>query len=207
MAPKVKYTREQIIDVAVEMTRENGIESVTARNLAARLGTSSRPIFTAFENMEELHAEIKRRVREIYRDYQKDFKDYKPAFKRHGMQTILFAQTEPQFFRILFMQKNEDKTLRESMEEDIANVDEIIEVIQRDYGLDEEHAMHLLEHMWIHTYGISVLCAQGVCVFEEVEISRRLSESFIGMLTVLKSNQLQNYANDTSVEKIGPAES
>ena len=207
MAPKVKYTREQIIDVAVEMTRENGIESVTARNLAARLGTSSRPLFTAFENMEELHAEIKRRVREIYRDYQKDFKDYKPAFKRHGMQTILFAQTEPQFFRILFMQKNEDKTLRESMEKNIASVDEIIEVIQRDYGLDEEHAMHLLEHMWIHTYGISVLCAQGVCVFEEKEISRRLSESFIGMLTVLKSDQLQNYANDTSVEKIGPAES
>ena len=54
MPPKAKYTREEIVKTAFQMTRENGIESVMARELGKRLGTSSSPIFTAFKNMEEL---------------------------------------------------------------------------------------------------------------------------------------------------------
>ena len=52
MPPKAKYTREEIIDKAFEMTRKNGIDSVVARELGKELGTSSSPIFTAFKNME-----------------------------------------------------------------------------------------------------------------------------------------------------------
>ena len=54
MPPKPKYTKEEIINVALDMVREKGADSLTARDLGAKLGTSSRPIFTAFENMEDL---------------------------------------------------------------------------------------------------------------------------------------------------------
>ena len=56
MPPKAKYTREEIVQKAFQMTREKGIEAVAARELGKRLGTSSSPIFTAFKNMEELFA-------------------------------------------------------------------------------------------------------------------------------------------------------
>ena len=36
------------------MTRENGFEHVTARELAHRLGCSTQPIFHVFQNMEEV---------------------------------------------------------------------------------------------------------------------------------------------------------
>ena len=54
MPPKPKYTKEEVVKVALDMVREQGVDSLTARDLGAKLGTSSRPIFTAFENMEDL---------------------------------------------------------------------------------------------------------------------------------------------------------
>lgn len=51
--------KSTLIDAAFQMARENGIESVVARELGKRLGTSSSPIFTAFKNMEELHKEVR----------------------------------------------------------------------------------------------------------------------------------------------------
>lgn len=48
MPPKPKYTKEEIVQVAFEMARENGLESVVARELGKRLGISSTPIFLIF---------------------------------------------------------------------------------------------------------------------------------------------------------------
>lgn len=54
MPSKPKYTKEEIINVALGMVRENGADPLIARDLGAKLKTSARPIFTAFENMEDL---------------------------------------------------------------------------------------------------------------------------------------------------------
>ena len=58
MPPKPKFTREQIIAVGLDLVRERGLEGLTAREVGARLGASARPIFTVFENMEELTREV-----------------------------------------------------------------------------------------------------------------------------------------------------
>ena len=45
MPPKVRFTREEIIRAALDITRESGPEALTARSLAARLDCSAKPIF------------------------------------------------------------------------------------------------------------------------------------------------------------------
>ena len=45
MPPKCKFTKEEIIEAALEMVKADGIEAVTARALGAKLGTSSKPVF------------------------------------------------------------------------------------------------------------------------------------------------------------------
>ena len=57
MPPKFKFTREEIIQAALDLTRESGIAAVTARGLGAKLGSSVKPIFSLFENMEEVQNE------------------------------------------------------------------------------------------------------------------------------------------------------
>ena len=48
MPPKPKFTREEVVDKAIELIKDKGIEALTARELGAKLGSSARPIFTVF---------------------------------------------------------------------------------------------------------------------------------------------------------------
>ena len=54
MPPKAKFTKEQIISKGLDIVREEGMDNLTARALGNRLGSSACPIFTVFENMEEV---------------------------------------------------------------------------------------------------------------------------------------------------------
>lgn len=45
MPPKFKFTKEKIIDVCFEMARKDGIKTITARGVAAALGSSAKVIF------------------------------------------------------------------------------------------------------------------------------------------------------------------
>ena len=49
MPPKAKYTREEIVQIALDLVAARGIDALNARNLAAALGTSTRPVFTALD--------------------------------------------------------------------------------------------------------------------------------------------------------------
>ena len=53
MPPKPRFTREEIVDTALDIVSRKGIEALTARELGEALSSSARPIFTVFRSMEE----------------------------------------------------------------------------------------------------------------------------------------------------------
>ena len=65
-----------------------------------------------------------------------------------------------------------------------------LDVIQRDYGLTEQEARILFEHVWIHTFGIGALCATGMCNFSEEQIIEMLGHDFMAMMMLTKSGKL-----------------
>ena len=65
-----------------------------------------------------------------------------------------------------------------------------VDVIQRDYGLSEQDAKKLFEHVWIYTFGIGALCATGMCSFSEEQVIEMLGHDFIAMLVHIKSGQM-----------------
>ena len=69
MAPKNKFTKEQIVAAALNVVREGGISSLTAKTLAEKLGTSTRPIFTAFATMDNLKNEMRSAAENTYKEY------------------------------------------------------------------------------------------------------------------------------------------
>lgn len=203
MPPKVKYSREQILSAALDITRESGIENVTARELGSRLGSSSRPIFTAFENMEEVHAEVTAAAKTIFRNYVADFQNYTPAFKRFGTQMIRFSIDEPKLYMLLFMRENSSEiSIKEAIRELHDNPDEIVGVIMRDYQLDEELSWKLLSHLVIFSYGISSLCARQICTFSEQEIDVMLGEEFAGIIALYKSGRYRFCGVHAGKEKL-----
>ena len=51
MPPKVKFQKEEIVRAALNVARQQGIDAVTAREVAKELGVSVGPIFTWFDTM------------------------------------------------------------------------------------------------------------------------------------------------------------
>ena len=98
MPPKPKFTRDEIVAAALDMVSERGMEALTARDLGQRLGSSARPIFTVFENMEAVQKEVRKAAMRRFNDYTNKGVHYTPAFKQFGMQMILFAKEEPKLF-------------------------------------------------------------------------------------------------------------
>lgn len=191
MPPKAKYTREEIVETALQMARENGIESVVARELGKRLGTSSSPIFTAFKNMEELYQEVQKSAMKEFEDYVHDAVNYTPAFKQFGLKMIRFATEEPKLFQLLYMREHEERTIGNMIDELGDTVGVCIDLIQKDYGLSRQEAELLFQQVWIYTFGICTLIARKVCCFTEEQVSEMLSIEFQGILMLIKSGKVQ----------------
>lgn len=66
MPPKPKFTREEIIQAALTIVSQKGADALTAREVGEQLGSSARPIFTVFKNMEELQAEVRQAAMERF---------------------------------------------------------------------------------------------------------------------------------------------
>ena len=101
MPPKAKFTEEEIVEAAVNIAREKGIGAVTAREVGAALGVSSRPLFTYFSTVDELKRKVFEYTREMYRDVVREgLKKPIPALGV-GQQYLRFAREEPQLYRLL----------------------------------------------------------------------------------------------------------
>lgn len=192
MPPKAKYTREEIVEKAFEMTRKSGIDAVVARELGKELGTSSSPIFTAFKNMEELHREVRKMAMKEFESYVSDALNYEPAFKYVGMKMIEFAMREPKLFQLLYMREHDGSQTYAMLIDGLGDtVGVCIEIMQKEYALTKEEAEKLFRQVWLHTFGICVLVAGKVCRITPEEISEMLSMEFKGALMLIKSGTFE----------------
>ena len=57
MPPKAKFDKDEIMKTALSIVENDGMDALTARTLGQRLGSSARPIFTVFKNMDEVACE------------------------------------------------------------------------------------------------------------------------------------------------------
>ena len=202
MPPRPRFTREQIVDAALGLVSEEGIEHLTARELAKRLGTSPQPIFTVFEDMKQLRGAVIAAAAERFQAYVAQAQQYTHPFKQSGMQTIMFAEEEPKLYQLLLMSESDQPV---SFEEMFArhggDSKDFIAFIMSTYGLTREQAGALFQHVWIYTYGIGALVAARMCTFTEEELLTKLGVDFQAMLNYIKDGHL---ADETRVpEAIG----
>jgi len=69
MPQKAKFTKEKITETAFNIVRADGFEALTSRELGIRLGSSARPIFTVFKNMEEVQQAVVESAKALYKEY------------------------------------------------------------------------------------------------------------------------------------------
>ena len=190
MPPKAKFTKEQITKAALGVVSEKGAQALTAKELGAALGTSTTPIFTVFNSMQEVQGAVMLAAMERFEEYAHKAAHLRPVFKQVGMQMIMFAKEEPKLYQLIFMSAISEAQTFDDIYGHLGSVaDECLDVLQKDYNLSKENAKTLFEHVWIHTFGIGALCATGVCDFSHEQIAEMLTQDFTAMMMLMKSGK------------------
>lgn len=188
MPPKPKFENREIVKAALAIARERGVDAITAREVGARLGTSTRPVFTYFPTMGALVEAVTEEARGIYLNWLRSADDYVPAFKKRGILLVQFAQAEPKLFQMLFMtEQNPDMQFNTWMRLHEAGFERDIQKMSEDYAIEQVQAENLFRQVWVYAYGICALCATKVCSFSESQIAAMLGQIFAGCILYIKS--------------------
>lgn len=179
MAGVSKVRREDIINMAFEIIKENGENALSARELAKKLNCSIQPIFYNFSNMSDLKKEVCKKINDIYISYMFK-KGNEELYKNTGMGYIKFARDYPEFFKIMFM-KETNRNTKDFI--DVDNVgDKIIEIGQKFTGLSKEKQKEFHLKVWIFIHGLATLVVTKTIKFTDEEIEDLITNTVRQMI-------------------------
>lgn len=177
IVPKVKVTKDDILNISFDMVRINGIDNLNARRIAKELNCSVQPIFFNFSNMDDLKKSVLIKCCDYFYEFVSNLFDEEiPPYKQVGINYIKFAKEEPNLFKLLFMSDNDL-----SMIENNKSVDIIKQYIGKalplsDFDIDSFHLK-----MWIFTQGLATLVLNSNLKLTDEQISSLLTEEFIAL--------------------------
>ncbi|KJJ71459.1 MULTISPECIES: WHG domain-containing protein [Clostridia] len=161
MPPKAKITKEKILNTVLEITKETGFETVNARSIANKLQCSTRPIFTCYENMDEVKKDFLNFAYKYYEQFVASYRDSEKINSSlvYPLSYIEFAQDETYLFKFLFiddMDLNMSKATDFYKEEDNEKrANDFSESI----GIRLEKAKTIFLDLFLYSHGIAVLTA------------------------------------------------
>ena len=187
MPRKPKYTKEELIDTAVAIIREEGEESLSARNLVKRLGTAPATIFTHLSARDALEEALTERVRAIYNVYVDRGLSKTPPFKGFAIEHVKFSLEEPNLYTFLFLKSKASGTLDDIMERE-GHRDLLVVEAMKVFGCDRETAEEVYENLVIFMFGLASMCSKGLCSFTEEELAKKFGLAAGGFLHAVKEN-------------------
>ena len=178
MPPKIRITREDIIQASLRLVRAEGESMLNARSVAGALGCSTQPIFSNFDTMLDLRTAVISASYELYNTFlQKEIErgEY-PIYKALGMAYIRFATEERELFKLLFMRDRTGEDL--SPTEDFENA---VQLIMKSSGVERNTATMMHLECWSCVHGIGVMIATSFLPLESDTVSKILSDVYLGI--------------------------
>ena len=126
MAKKVLFSKEIIVDRSFELFKEEGIEAISARNVAKMLDSSPATIYKSIGSMRNLKKELIKRAKDLFIEYLTK-KRTGIKFLDIGMGISIFAREEKQLFLQVFSKDNIEGSL----------IDEFLNLIREEIQKDE----------------------------------------------------------------------
>jgi len=157
MSPKTQvYSAERILGEALDIVREDGMAALSARSVAARLGCSVAPVYSAFGSMEGLAKAV---LDEAARLLDARIKAQAPekAFLAMGAGIILFARDEEKLFEALLEDGGADGRLARFVRELRKRLDELPMMA----SLGKARLDAIFERMWIFSLGTASALKNG----------------------------------------------
>ena len=178
MPPKVRITKEEIVQTAVELVRSKGEQALNARSIASALECSTQPVFSNFTSMAELQEAVRAAAYDRYLGFLKSEADkgQYPQYKSFGMAYIRFAKEEKELFKLLFMRDRGEKDLLPTVD-----FDSSVEMIMKNNGFSREQAQLIHLEMWVCVHGIATILVTSFLTLEWDLISNILTDTYQGL--------------------------
>ena len=183
MAPKNKFTREEMVQAAMRVVRARGLDGLTAKTIADELGTSTRPIFTGFGSMEEVRQEVYAAAVRVYDGYTNAGLQEPIPFLGVGKNYIRFAREEPELYRVLLLARTPEHSATQSMRHLQGLVRPALMEI---YRITEGEADLYFRDLWLVVHSLSTLIVTGGCPYSDREIRQILTEVSISIFKSIR---------------------
>lgn len=185
MPPRVKFQKEEIVQAALQIARQKGIDAVTAREVAAALRVSPRPIFTYYDSMDQLRRDVFELAKEQYRAYIERGLSETIPFLGVGQQYIRFAKEEPELYKLLFLTRP-DGAVGGAMESLRFSQALVRESIMRIYRMDAHEADCYFRDVWLMAFSFATMIVTDDCPFTDEEMSAVFSEVSLSICKAYK---------------------
>ena len=179
MTQKISFSKEAIIEAAFTLAREKGWSSVTARNIAKKLGSSTMPIYSSMKSMDEIEGEVRVRAEALLLDFQRrTYTGDVPLDQAVGY--VTFARDERSLFRFLYV----DRPVPAGRQERVREVEGAYEKLtteRKPVSLADQVPVAMSDprilKSWIFTHGLASLVSGGVLDLPDEKIQGLLLES------------------------------
>jgi AcrR family transcriptional regulator len=157
------FTRENIIDAAVALIREQGWAQVTTRKIARRMGSSTMPIYSHVQSVDELEHEVRVRVRDMLKEFQLRSYTDRPLLNL-AFGYVVFARDEKQLFRFLYLDSPDVSEsgnlsgMKDSFLEQFGKDSPVGAALS---AMEEAGQEAMIRNTWIFTHGLAMLVNSG----------------------------------------------
>jgi AcrR family transcriptional regulator len=159
MPPKQRFTPQDIIEAAFQVVRKQGWEGFSARTIANELKSSTRPIYDYFNSMENIEAEVVKKILAHFVDFlSKERTGDKWLDQALGY--VLFAAEEKHLFRCINDEKH-TPFQRQFARHHWVELGEALSEDQRFKNISAESKHKVRAARWVMIHGLSFLISNG----------------------------------------------
>jgi AcrR family transcriptional regulator len=153
MAPQTKFHKTDTVEAAFSIVRRHGWEKLSARSIAAELGSSTMPIYSNLKSMGDLEETIVKKALDLLLSFQKTPRTGDPILDL-GLGYVLFAKHE----RHLFMAINDEKHGQLQVQLGEENFEFLVQALSEDArakGMSTDQLRKLMFFWWIFVHGLA----------------------------------------------------
>jgi len=158
MSPKRTFNKQDILEAAFAVVQKQGINSLTARNVAKAMRSSTAPVYHHYRSMDELKRDVFVKTKDLLFEYM-----LKPVTGRiaidMGVGYIQFGHEQCELFRFLFLGRDIFNDLLDEL------LKEMSDHVRTDYQFkkfNDDELYVLLRKNWIFTHGLATLRCVGL---------------------------------------------
>lgn len=177
MARTLKFSKDKILNVAYNILITEGIKSVTARNIAEKLNSSTISIYSNFGSMIVLKNQLSKVARnKLFDKVAINYTDL--SLLNIGIGICLFAKEEKALFRAIFMRENLSKNFLDELVEELKKL--VFKGFKEGttYNFFEDETIEwMLKKGWWYVHGFACLICSGFYDPSYEMIERELKEN------------------------------